>query len=185
MTISDEEQIPPVNSNHAADEAVPSQPVRQYRRRIFIGIGLTLAGYAIFLLGARPSVYGLDRSPVIGFVQIAVFIVGIGIISYGAHVTIQALWQGKATSIASQIGMRMIQTGFVIALFTGMADVFGLGSHRLPRPFFGPLQATGVQIGELVIGLGIFLMFPFHRFFPMKKKRPINPEANKVDSEYQ
>ncbi len=185
MTISDDEQISSVNPNHSADEAVPSQPVRQFRRRILIGIGITLAGYAVFLLGARPSVYGLDRSPVIGFVQIAVFIVGIGFISYGAHVTIQALWQGKATSIASQIGMRLIQTGFVITLFTGMADVFGLGSHRLPRPFFGPLQATGVQIGELVIGLGIFLTFPFHRIFPIRKKRLIQPDVDKADSEYQ
>lgn len=185
MTISDEEQIPPVNSNHSADEAVPSQPVRQFRRRVLIGLGITLGGYAIFLLGARPSVYGLDRSPVIGFVQIAVFLFGIGIISYGAHVTNQALWQGKATSIASQIGTRMIQTGFVIALFTGMADVFGMGSHRLPRPFFGPLQATGVQIGELVIGLGIFLTFPFHRFFPIKKKKKKNIDDDKVNSEYQ
>lgn len=185
MTNLDDNNTSPETIRQSANEAVPSQPLQQSRRRIRVGLGLTLAGFAIFLLGARPSIYGLDRSPVIGFVQVAVFLFGIGIICVGAFITFQTLWQGKPMSILSQIGMRMVQTGFVTALFAGMADVFGLGSHPLPKPFFGPLQSTGVQIGEFVIGLGIFLMFPFHRFMMSRKKdsQKINPQHE--NSEYQ
>ncbi len=184
MTIVDEDQISETNPLRSAAEDVPSQPFQQSRRRIRLGLALTLAGYLIFLLGARPSIFGLDRSPVIGFVQIAVFLFGIGIISIGAYSTMKALWQGESISIISQIGMRMVETGFVITLFTGMADVFGLGSHPLPKPFFGPLQSTGVQIGEYVIGFGILLLFPFHRILSSKskfiKKNDPNPEDTDI-----
>lgn len=185
MTIPDKDQTSQEKSNISAAEAVPSQPLQHSRRRIRLGLGLTLAGFAIFLLGARPSIYGLDRSPVIGFVQIAVFLFGIGIISTAAYITMQALWQGRPSSIVAQIGMRLVQTGFVIAVFTGLADVFGLGSHPLPKPFFGPLQSTGVQIGEIVIGFGILLMFPFHRFFQRKAKPLREPTTEDNGSEYQ
>jgi len=37
----------------------------------------------VFLLGSRPGVFGLDRSPVIGFVQIAVFLIGLAMICIG------------------------------------------------------------------------------------------------------
>ncbi|MBI5297029.1 MAG: hypothetical protein HY869_16240 [Chloroflexi bacterium] len=65
-------------------------------------------------------------------------------------------------SIAADIGLRLVGTGFVIAIFAGMADIFGMGSHSLPNvPYFGPVQATGVLIGEIVIALGFLLMVPF------------------------
>jgi hypothetical protein len=185
MTRSDEEQLSPDIQNHTADEAVPSQPLRHSIKKVRQGLFITLAGFVVFLLGARPSIYGLDRSPVIGFVQIAVFLFGMGIICFGAFTTFQGLWQGKPSSILSQIGMRTMQTGFVIALFTGLADVFGLGSHQLPRTFFGPLQAIGVQIGEIVIGTGIILMFPFHRFITTKKFFPPKNDQDLENSEYQ
>jgi hypothetical protein len=185
MTNLDEEKTTLETPIQSASEAVPSQPLQQSQRKIRIGLGLTLAGFAILLLGARPSIYGLDRSPVIGFVQVAVFLFGIGIICIGAYITFQTLWQGKPMSILSQIGMRMVQTGFVIAVFSGMADVFGLGSHRLPKPFFGPLQSTGVQIGEVVIGIGIFLMFPFHRFLIKRMNKSQKSTDEERDSEYQ
>ncbi|GAP20654.1 hypothetical protein [Leptolinea tardivitalis] len=185
MTLSNEEQTPPQNNLESASEAVPSQPLQHFRRQIRNGLILSFLGFAIFLLGARPSVYGLDRSPVIGFVQIGMFILGIGIMSLGAYVAMKALWKGKPTSIISQIGTRLMATGFVIIIFTGLADVFGLGSHRLPKPFFGPLQSTGVQIGEFVIGVGIILMLPFHRIFPGYSQKIKKSEKDNGDSEYQ
>jgi hypothetical protein len=185
MTIDEEDQITQTNLQQSASEAVPSQPLQQSIRRTRLGLGLTLVGYAVFLLGARPSIYGLDRSPVIGFVQIAVFLFGLGLISGGAYIVMQALWRDKPTSILFQIGMRFLQTGFVIALFTGLADVFGLGSHSLPKPFFGPLQSAGVQIGEFVIGLGIIMMFPFHRIFISRNSIINKTETSPEYSEYQ
>jgi hypothetical protein len=97
----------------------------------------------------------------------------------------QAIWQGRPTSLLFQIGMRFVQTGFVITLVTGLADVLGLGSHPLPKPFFGPLQSTGVQIGEFVIGLGILMMFPFDRILPISIKREKSLPVKKPDEEYQ
>jgi hypothetical protein len=58
----------------------------------------------------------------------------------------------------------MVSTGYVIAVFAGMADIFGVGSQRFPTlPYFGPWQARGVEIGEAVIALGFLLLIPFGR----------------------
>jgi hypothetical protein len=185
MTISDKDPITQFNPQLPAAEDVPTQPATRSKRRIRIGLILTLVGYAVFLLGTRPSLYGLDRSPVIGFVQISVFLLGLGIICFGAYIAIMALWMSKPSSILAQVGMRLLSTGFVISFFTGMADVFGLGSHPLPKIFFGPWQSTGVQIGEFVIGVGIVLMFPFHRIFSFQPKTPKSGPKNGMDTTYE
>lgn len=131
-------------------------------RRIRAGLTITLIGFAVFLLGTKPSIFGLDRSPIIGFVQIAVFIVGLALICVGGYISLMALWNGQAPSIAADFGLRMVATGFVVAVFTGMADVFGFGSHPLPGvPFFGPWQARGVMIGETLIAIGFLLLIPY------------------------
>ncbi|NMB59285.1 MAG: hypothetical protein GYA12_08960 [Chloroflexi bacterium] len=185
MIINDEDQIPPDNPLQPAAEEPPSQPVQQSKRKIRLGLIMTGIGFALFILGARPSVYGLDRSQVIGFVQVSVFLFGIAIICVGAFLVMQALRQGKPYSLLFQIGMRFVQTGYVIALFTGLADVLGLGSHPLPRPFFGPLQSVGVQIGEFVIGLGILMMFPFDRIITRRTQPESDNSANNSHPEYQ
>ncbi len=132
------------------------------RMRIRVGLFLTLFGFLVFLLGARPGLFGLDRSPVVGFVQIAVFLVGLAIICLGGYVTLTAFWRKVERSIAADIGSRLVATGYVIAVFAGMADVFGMGTQTLPRvPFFGPWQSTGVQIGQAIICIGLLLLIPF------------------------
>lgn len=137
------------------------------RKRIRIGLGSTLIGFLVFLFGAEPGIFALDRSPVVGFVQIAVFLVGLGIICLGGYITLAALWNGGAKSIASDIGLRLVGTGYVISVASGMADVFGFGSHRFPNvPFFGSWQVTGVIIGEAVIAIGLLLLIPYRRSHP-------------------
>jgi len=135
---------------------------RNWRARARNGLFVTLLGFLIFLLGARPDLFGLDRSPVVGFLQIAVFLVGLAIICLGGFTSLMTLWRGQQPSIAADIGQRMVATGYVIAVFCGMADIFGMGSHPLPGvPFFGPLQSLGVQLGQLIIGIGLILLIPF------------------------
>jgi hypothetical protein len=108
--------------------------------------------------------FNLDRSPVTGFVQIAVFLVGLAIICIGGYFTLNALWNGSEKTIAADVGLRLVATGYVIAVASGMADVFGFGTHPFPKiPYFGPLQALGVMVGEAVIALGFFMLIPFHR----------------------
>jgi hypothetical protein len=129
--------------------------------RVRIGLATTLTGFLIFLLGTRPGLFGLDRSPVIGFVQIAVFLIGLAFISIGGYISLAALWMGEPKSILADIGLRLVSTGYVVCVFTGMADVFGFGSQTLPFIYFGPLQARGVEIGEAIIALGFLMLIPY------------------------
>ena len=127
-------------------------------------------GLFIFVVGAKPNWFGWDRSPVVGFIQIAVFLIGLALICIGGYVGLVAMWGNEQRSIIADVGLRLVGTGYVIAVFTGMADIFGLGSQPLPMvPYFGPWQAVGVLIGQAVIALGLFMTIPYH--FLMKDNR--------------
>lgn len=131
--------------------------------RLRTSLVTTFIGLFVFTVGAKPDWFGWDRSPVVGFVQIAVFLIGLGIICAGGYVGLLALWRGTPRTIVADIGLRLVGTGYVIAVFSGMADVFGMGSQPLPGvPYFGPWQATGVLIGQILIAIG-FLMVPPYR----------------------
>jgi hypothetical protein len=135
--------------------------LKQPQLRARFGLITTAVGMIIFLLGSRPSLFGLDRSPVVGFVQIAVFEVGLGIICLGGFVAMISLWGNQQRSIRADIGLRIVATGYIVAFFSGMADVFGFGSHPLPGvPYFGPLQGMGVEVGEAIIAFGFLLVIP-------------------------
>jgi hypothetical protein len=144
-------------------------PVRKTngRFRIRLGLGVTIFGFIIYMLGAEPGLYGLDRSPVVGFVQIATFLVGLGIICLGGYISLVALWNGAQKSIASDIGLRLVSTGYVIAVACGMADIFGFGSNNYPTiPVFGIYQQIGVFAGEVVIAVGLLLLIPYKKPVP-------------------
>ncbi len=149
-----------------AGQPIDTSPNKPYSiRRVRLGLGATLIGFSIFLIGARPGLFGMDRSLIIGFVQIAAFLIGLGIMCIGGYISLMALWKNGQKNILADIGQRLVATGYVIAVFAGMADVFGIGSHGLPKvPYFGPIQAAGVQIGELMIAVGFILIIPFKRF---------------------
>lgn len=150
----------------------PTRRITYSRRKVRLGLSLTLAGFLIFLIGANPSFFGLDRSLLIGFVQIAVFLVGLAIMCLGGYTSMTALWQDKRTSIAADIGVRLVATGYVITVFAGMADIFGLGSHPLPGvPYFGGWQARGVEIGQAIIAVGFLLLIPH-------KQHPDDPQGD-------
>jgi hypothetical protein len=134
------------------------------RMRIRFGLLVTLIGLITFLVGSRPSLFDLDRSPVVGFVQISVFLVGLATICIGGYIGLMSFWRNIERTIAADIGSRLVATGYVVAVFSGMADVFGFGTQKPPIiPVFGPWQATGVQIGECLITIGFVLLIPFSR----------------------
>jgi hypothetical protein len=119
-------------------------------------------GEIIFILGADPGLFGLDRSPVTGFIQIAVLLVGLALICLGGYIALNALWNGRQKSIVADVGLRLVATGYVVSVSAGMADVFGFGTHVLPSiPYFGPMQAIGVMIGEVVIIIGFVMLIPY------------------------
>jgi hypothetical protein len=134
--------------------------------RVRFSFVATLFGLFIFIVGAKPGWLGWDRSPVVGFVQITVFLIGLALICIGGYVGLAALWINEQRSIIADIGLRLVGTGYVVTVFTGMADVFGLGTQPLPGvPYFGPWQAGGVLIGQILIALGFVMTIPYRSFF--------------------
>ncbi len=147
----------PFLSPKTSPEGLPS------RTRLRSGLLLTLFGLLVFLVGAHPALFGLDRSPVVGFVQIAVFLVGLAIVCIGGYIGLIYFWRDGNRTIAAEIGSRLVATGYVVAVVSGMADIFGFGTQPLPQvPVFGPWQAIGVEIGEVLITIGFLLLIPFH-----------------------
>jgi len=134
-------------------------------RRIRFGLIVVVSGFLIFLIGVKPEIFLLDRSPVLGFVQISVMLAGLAVMCMGGYISINGLWKGRKRSIAAELGIRIISTGYIIALFSGLADVLGLGSHPYPKhiPYFGVWQARGFQIAEGIIAIGILMMLPYAR----------------------
>ncbi len=131
-------------------------------RRIRGGLVVTLLGFAMFILGARPDIFWLDRSEVIGFVQIAVFEVGLGLMCLGGYISLMAFWKKQTPTISADFGVRLVATGYVITVISGMADVFGMGSHPLPGiPYFGVWQSIGVMIGQGITSIGFLLLIPW------------------------
>ena len=130
--------------------------------RTRLGMITMVVGLLIFLIGAMPDIFGLDRSPVIGFVQIAVFLFGLGIICLGGYIIMNSLWNNHPKTILADVGLRLVATGLLIAVISGMADVFGFGTQTFPQiPFYGPRQAAGVLFGEIIIILGFVCQIPF------------------------
>lgn len=153
----------------------PSQPVENVpplpeRDRVRLGLTVTLVGFVVFILGAKPNWLLLDYTPVIGFAQICIFIIGLAVMCIGGHIGLTAIWAGEEKSIGADIGLRLVATGFVIAIFSGLADVFGMSIKDNPLgPFFGPWQQTGIEIGMVVIAIGLLMVIPWRRF---RKAKP-------------
>lgn len=139
-----------------------SSKPRNIKLRINIGVGLTIIGFLVFILGADPGIFSLDRSPVVGFVQTATFSTGLAMICLGGFIGLKACQRADhSQTLAQDIGVRLVATGYLIALVSGMADVFGFGTQAYPAlPFFGPMQAAGVIVGEIIIAVGFLLYLP-------------------------
>jgi hypothetical protein len=145
------------------NEGVSSRP--NIKVRIGVGLGVMFLGFLIFLLGINPGLFGLDRSPILGLIQIIVFLIGLGILCLGGYITLNILWNGTQKTIAADIGLRLISTGYLIAFTASAADFFGFGSQIYPSiPHFGILQTVGVVFGQILIITGLILMIPWpHR----------------------
>jgi hypothetical protein len=142
-----------------------STPTNPWRMRL--AIALTIGGLVGYILGVKPGLFGLDLSPVVGFVQIAVMLIGLAVVCLGGNMVMNLLWErrglgpGGEKSIPADIGFRLISTGYVICVASGMADTFGFGSQPFPStPYFGQWQAIGIMLGEIVITFGFILMIP-------------------------
>jgi hypothetical protein len=155
-----------MNTNQPVSTPVETTPRADdlFAPRIYVSTTITFIGLFVFIVGAKPDWFGWDRSLVVGFVQIVVFLAGLAIMCFGGYVGLLTLWWGRERTILSDIGTRLVSTGYVIAVFAGLADIFGMGSQSFPQvPYFGPWQASGVLIGQGIIVLGFLLFIPFYR----------------------
>lgn len=162
--MTDEQEKNNVSVN---DEDVP---VLYPRKRIQTGLIGTFFGFLLVVLGAKPEFFGMDRSPVIGFMQTATFLVGLGVIGFSGYFCLMSFWPKGYTTITADFGLRLVATGWLIAIFSGMADVIGFGSHPMTGLiFFGRLQAMGVEIGEMMMGIGlVMIIMPPHSTLRVK-----------------
>jgi ABC-type Co2+ transport system permease subunit len=136
---------------------------RKQIRRARRWMTMVLLGLFIFLIGVRPNLIGMDRSPVVGFVQIGVWLTGLAILLLGAYATVHVIRNGIETSLRADIGIRLIATGYVIAGVASLADFIGVGAQRMPNIAFGPVQVIGLAIGVLVSLLGLILYWPLRK----------------------
>jgi hypothetical protein len=121
---------------------------------------LVLLGLFIFAIGIAPDLIGMDRSPVVGFVQVGVWLSGLAILLLAAYLTVRVLRNGRSQTLLAEVGARLIATGYVVAAAASLADFIGIGSHTLPGLIFGHLQVIGLVVGVVVSLLGVVLFWP-------------------------
>ncbi len=122
---------------------------------------LALMGLLIFLIGLEPDLLGMNRSPVVGFVQIGVWLTGLAMLLLGATMAVRVIRNGRKNSLRADIGLRLVATGYVVAAVASLADFISIGAHRMPNIYFGPVQTVGLVVGIGTSVLGVALYWPF------------------------
>jgi len=150
---------------------MPSGPLTKRQIR-WIGrwVVLILIGVLVFVIGIYPDVIGMDRSRVVGFIQMGVWLTGLALLLLGAFLTVRVVRNGRPMSLRAEIGTRLIATGFVVSATATLADFLAIGSHRLPWVYFGPLQVGGLVAGVVVSLIGVIL------YWPRTPKPAVEPE---------
>jgi hypothetical protein len=134
------------------------------RTRSQLGLTLSFFGFTIVIFGLKPEVFGLSSSLSVGFAQILTFLVGLGVLIWGSTIALSAFWPKGSQSLMADFGLRVIATGYIICVFTGLADAFGFGTNPLPDVFMGGLQRQGVIIGMGIVLIGLLMMVRFKKF---------------------
>ncbi|MGD8554659.1 MAG: hypothetical protein PVJ32_04420 [Anaerolineales bacterium] len=141
----------------------PKPLTRSQKRWIAGWITVSLVGLVAFIIGINPDLIGMNRSPAVGFVQIGVWLIGLAILLVGAYGAVRTIRRGRPKSLRADIGLRLLATGYVIAMAASAADFIGIGSHRQPNINFGRLQILGLLIGIGISLLGVLLYMPLGR----------------------
>ncbi|MEE9513114.1 MAG: hypothetical protein V3V46_03465 [Anaerolineales bacterium] len=135
-----------------------------------------LIGLLIFMVGIQPDLIGMNRSVTVGFVQIGAWMTGLAILLLAAYSTVRVVRNGKTNSLRADIGIRLIATGYVVAAVGSLADFIGVGAHRMPVIYFGPIQMIGLVTGVLLSMLGVILYMPWTKKLKTEESTPDSVE---------
>lgn len=130
---------------------------------IRIWLTAVLVGSFLFLLGINPDLIGMDRSPVVGFIQVGVWLFGLVLVLIGGYASIRIVRNGRPNSLRAEVGERLVATGYVVAAAASLADFIGIGSDTIPELTFGPIQIIGLSAGLFLCFLGLILYWPWKR----------------------
>lgn len=125
-----------------------------------IWMSSVLVGLFLFVLGINPNLINMDRSPVVGFIQVGVWLFGLALMYTGAYATLRIYRNKHPLSLRAEIGERLIATGYVVAAAASLADFIGIGSHSIPDLIFGPIQIIGLVVGIVTGLVGVVLYWP-------------------------
>ncbi|MEJ2570215.1 MAG: hypothetical protein P8Y98_06705 [Anaerolineales bacterium] len=140
---------------------MPSSPLKPYQIRwARYWMTLVFVGFMIFIIGIQPDLIGMNRSEVVGFIQVDVWLVGLAILLASAYACVRVIRNHRPMSLRADIGVRLIATGYVVSAAASLADFIGLGAQHLPYVAFGPIQVIGLATGVAISLLGLLLYWP-------------------------
>ena len=136
-------------------------------RRIRAWMLVSLFGLLLFVVGINPGLFELDRSQVVGFLQIGLWCIGLSRFLLGLYFMVRIYRNGRSKTLLADVGVRLVSTGLVLSITASYADFLGIGSHNRSVLLFGPLQVIGLTLGIVVSLIGLVLYWPWQR-----KKKP-------------
>ena len=126
-----------------------------------VGIALGALGVMLCLMGLFPGVTGAEPTAGIGLVQVIMVLVGYSLLIMGALVYLKyTFYLDVPSTLVQQIGTRLALTGILFAALSGLADLFGFGTHirdDVVDIFFGQLQMVGILASFGMSSLGVLI----------------------------
>ena len=126
-----------------------------------VGIALGALGVMLCLMGLFPGVTGAEPTAGIGLVQVIMVLIGYSLLIMGALVYLKyTFYLDVPATLVQQIGTRLALTGILFAALSGLADIFGFGTHirdDVVDIFFGQLQMVGILASFGMSSLGVLI----------------------------
>lgn len=149
-----------------------TETIEARKARDFTGLILSFIGLIVMIVGLKSEWFWAYGSPGIGFAQMMLFLLGLALISMGGFMSLNTIWKKEERSILADFGSRFIATGYVIAIFAGLSDHMGINvlNSETKLVYFGPWEEIGIEIGMIVIVIGLLMMIPYRHPKDKEKK---------------
>lgn len=126
-----------------------------------VGIASAALGIMVALMGLFPGVTGVEETIGIGVVQVFMLLIGYAFMTFGGLIYVKyTFYLNVKSTLAQQIGIRLMLTGLLFAAIAGLADILGFGSHirsDIGDIFFGNLQGLGIIACLTISSFGVLI----------------------------